>query len=194
MESAGIDAFVIQEGKLFKVQAGAYSIRANAEVQLKKITNLVGAGFIVESGTAKPIAAVPKPNPKPALKSIDAIANEIIAGKGNWGNGQTRKDRLANAGYNAAAVQSKIDEILKPKAKKEYVQLAAHESSWRVYPLNKQPVVNNESGFLNPKLFGGIEYEVLGYLDNGNTAIIQTRDFGKVKIFIKDPSAKIVTR
>lgn len=194
MESAGIDAFVIQEGKLFKVQAGAYSIRANAEVQLKKITNLVGAGFIVESGTAKPIAAVPKPNPKPALKSIDAIANEIIAGKGNWGNGQTRKDRLTEAGYDAATVQSKIDEILKPKAKKEYVQLAAHESSWRVYPLNKQPVVNNESGFLNPKLFGGIEYEVLGYLDNGNTAIIQTRDFGKVKIFIKDPSAKIVTR
>lgn len=186
MENAGIDAFVIQEGNLFKVQAGAYSVKENAEAQLKKITKLVGDGFIVQSGTSRPIEA--------ALKSIEAIAREIINGKGNWGNGQTRKNRLTNAGYDAAAIQAKIDEILKPKTKKTYVQLAANEPSWRVYPLNVKPIVNNEVGFLNPKQFGGLEYEVLGYLDNGSTAIIQTRDFGKVKIFIKDPSAKIVIR
>lgn len=190
-----LDTYIVESGKYIRVQVGAFSVKSNAENRLKELKKHYKDAFITQNGTnAIPEAEPYNEPPRPVTKSIDAIANEIIAGKGNWGNGQTRKDRLANAGYNAAAVQSKIDEILKPKAKKEYVQLAAHESSWRVYPLNKQPVVNNESGFLNPKLFGGIEYEVLGYLDNGNTAIIQTRDFGKVKIFIKDPSAKIVTR
>lgn len=46
-------------------------------------------------------------------KSIDEIAQEVIQGK--WGNGQERKDRLTNAGYNASEVQNKVNEILEPK-------------------------------------------------------------------------------
>ena len=82
----------------------------------------------------------------------------------------------------------------KPVAKKTYVQLAAHEPTWRAYKLGATPVVGNEVGFLAPRQYGGLEYEVLGYEDNGTCAIIQTQAFGKVKIFIKDPSAKIVTK
>ena len=44
------------------------------------------------------------------LKSIDEIAKEVI--KGVWGNGENRKKRLSEAGYNPAAVQKKVNELL----------------------------------------------------------------------------------
>ena len=43
-------------------------------------------------------------------KTIDELANEVIAGK--WGNGQERKDKLTAAGYDYNAVQSKVNELL----------------------------------------------------------------------------------
>lgn len=43
-------------------------------------------------------------------KSIDTIANEVIAGQ--WGNGNDRKTRLENAGYNYQEVQNKVNEKL----------------------------------------------------------------------------------
>lgn len=50
-------------------------------------------------------------DPKPAKKSNEEIADEVIAGK--WGNGQERKDRLAAAGYDWGAVQTIVDKKLK---------------------------------------------------------------------------------
>ena len=44
-------------------------------------------------------------------KSIDVIAREVI--RGDWGNGQDRKNRLTAAGYNYSAVQKRVNEILK---------------------------------------------------------------------------------
>lgn len=46
----------------------------------------------------------------PEKKSIDEIAKEVI--RGDWGNGQERKDKLTAAGYAAAAVQKKVNEML----------------------------------------------------------------------------------
>lgn len=43
-------------------------------------------------------------------KSIDTIADEVIAGQ--WGNGNDRKTRLENAGYNYQEVQNKVNEKL----------------------------------------------------------------------------------
>ena len=45
-----------------------------------------------------------------AQKSIDTIADEVIAGK--WGNGNDRKTNLENAGYNYQEVQNKVNEKL----------------------------------------------------------------------------------
>ena len=50
---------------------------------------------------------------KPTLKSIDEIAREVI--NGTWGNGQDRFNRLTTAGYDANAVQSKVNELLGAK-------------------------------------------------------------------------------
>lgn len=47
-------------------------------------------------------------------KSIDEVAQEVI--KGNWGNGNARREALAAAGYDYAAVQARVNEILTGKA------------------------------------------------------------------------------
>lgn len=52
-------------------------------------------------------------------KSITAIANEVIEGK--WYTGAARKSALTKAGYDADAVQAKVNEILK---KKKYDKVA----------------------------------------------------------------------
>ncbi|MEG1562552.1 MAG: N-acetylmuramoyl-L-alanine amidase [Bacteroides sp.] len=44
-------------------------------------------------------------------KSAEAIAKEVISGK--WGNGDARKKRLQAAGYDYAAVQKKVDELMR---------------------------------------------------------------------------------
>ena len=47
-------------------------------------------------------------------KSIDTIADEVIAGK--WGNGTDRKTRLENAGYNYNEVQTAVNNKLSGKS------------------------------------------------------------------------------
>lgn len=49
-------------------------------------------------------------------KSVDAIAKEVI--KGNWGNGDTRKTKLTNAGYDYSTVQARVNEMLGVGSKK----------------------------------------------------------------------------
>ena len=48
--------------------------------------------------------------PTEPTKSVEELANEVIAGK--WGNGQERKDKLTAAGYDYSAVQNKVNELL----------------------------------------------------------------------------------
>lgn len=50
---------------------------------------------------------------KPAKKSVDEVAREVIAGK--WGNGVTRVRLLTKAGYNYYTIQKKVNELLKQK-------------------------------------------------------------------------------
>jgi hypothetical protein len=64
---------------------------------------------------AAPQPVAPQPAiPTPASNGIEAIAREVIAGK--WGNGPTRKQRLAAAGYNSSVVQAMVNAILSGKA------------------------------------------------------------------------------
>lgn len=55
--------------------------------------------------------SAPSPAPQPSGgKTISQIADEVIAGK--WGNGDFRKTRLKNAGYDPAAVQAEVNRKL----------------------------------------------------------------------------------
>lgn len=51
------------------------------------------------------------PTTQSTAKSIDTLAREVI--RGDWGNGNDRKNRLTKAGYNYNAVQKRVNELLK---------------------------------------------------------------------------------
>jgi GH25 family lysozyme M1 (1,4-beta-N-acetylmuramidase) len=51
-------------------------------------------------------------------KSVDELAHEVIDGK--WGNGNDRKNRLTEAGYDYNAVQNRVNEILGTSTQKTY--------------------------------------------------------------------------
>lgn len=61
-------------------------------------------GFSASGGTSTPVA------PKPIAKSNDEIANEVI--NGLWGNGDDRRNRLTNAGYNYDIIQGIVNQKL----------------------------------------------------------------------------------
>ena len=63
-----------------------------------------------------------------ATKTVDEIAQEVIAGK--WGNGAERKEKLTAAGYDYNAVQSAVNAMLsgkKPAANTKSVDELARE-------------------------------------------------------------------
>ncbi|MBO5610549.1 MAG: N-acetylmuramoyl-L-alanine amidase [Eubacterium sp.] len=104
VKAAGFDTYMVQVGSLYKIQVGAYAKSSNAEAMAAK---LKAAGFdtyiTTQSGTAVKEGT--------AKKSIDEVAREVIAGK--WGNGKERFNALEKAGYDASAVQDRVNELLK---------------------------------------------------------------------------------
>lgn len=58
----------------------------------------------------KPAATPAKPAPAPARKDLDTVAREVIAGQ--WGNNPQRATKLRAAGYDADAVQRRVNQML----------------------------------------------------------------------------------
>lgn len=78
-------------------------------------TNYMYRDLIAEIGNTKEIEH---------KKSVDEIAREVIGGQ--WGNGEDRKRRLEENGYNYQEVQNKVNEILnykKPEPKEETIYI-----------------------------------------------------------------------
>lgn len=63
--------------------------------------------YAVQARVNEILAPAPAPTPS---KSVDDLAREVI--RGDWGNGQERKDRLTAAGYDYSTVQARVNEIL----------------------------------------------------------------------------------
>lgn len=64
-----------------------------------------------------------KLTPKVKKKSLEEIAKEVILGK--WGNGDERKTRLTQAGYNYTAVQAIVNSLVsKPTLQKSNLEIA----------------------------------------------------------------------
>ena len=104
IKKAGFDTYMVQVDGLYKVQVGAYSKKSNADAMKAK---LKASGFdtyiTTKSGTAVSAGT--------QKKSVTELAKEVIAEK--WGNGSDRKNRLTQAGYDYAAVQAKVNELMK---------------------------------------------------------------------------------
>ncbi len=75
VKAAGFDTYMVQVGGLYKIQVGAYSKKSNAENMLAKIKAAGFDAFI----TTKAGSAVSES--KPAKKSVDEIAKEVVEGK-----------------------------------------------------------------------------------------------------------------
>lgn len=103
IKAAGFDTYMVQAGGYYKIQVGAYSVKANAENMLAKVK---AAGFDAFITTEQGQAV----SSTPAKKSVDEIAREVI--RGDWGNGQDRKNRLTAAGYDYDAVQARVNQLL----------------------------------------------------------------------------------
>lgn len=153
------------------------------------------SGSNTSTSTSKPSGGGSSSSGK---KTISQVAKEVI--NGEWGNGDARKKKLEAAGYDYAAVQAEVNKQLgvststgsgNTSSKKKTVTLPASASSWRVYPTNKAPVVGNECGYLYPSKFGGLTYEILA-TPQTNVVTIQTRDYGKVNIYVEKSTGAII--
>lgn len=63
--------------------------------------------------------------PQPQLKPIDEVAKEVI--RGEWGNGEDRKARLTQAGYDYNVIQARANEMLRPQAQLKSIDEIARE-------------------------------------------------------------------
>ena len=72
-----------------------------------------GAGWIwLENPSYCTVQGTVTETPKiSSTKSVDEIAKEVI--RGDWGNGEERKQKLTAAGYDYSVIQKKVNEILK---------------------------------------------------------------------------------
>lgn len=118
-------------GSLYRVQTGAFKVKANADAMLAKVkakgfdTYMVKVGdlYKIQIGAFKVKANAEAMMKKlqaagfsafitteeGAGKSVDELAREVLQGK--WGNGAERKKRLEAAGYDYAAVQKKVNRL-----------------------------------------------------------------------------------
>lgn len=85
-----------------------YDDKATATDLMNKLTaygfkSYVVTGYVEEEKK-------PDPTPEPPKKTVDEVAREVI--KGLWGKGADRKKRLTAAGYDYAAVQKRVNELL----------------------------------------------------------------------------------
>lgn len=78
-----------------------------------RVNRLRAAGYnadAVQAEVNRILGGGGSPAPPPPSKTVAQLAREVIAGE--WGNGPTRSQRLAAAGFNPTAVQAEVNRIL----------------------------------------------------------------------------------
>ena len=95
-----------------------------------------------------------------ASKTVDELAREVI--RGDWGNGAERKNRLTAAGYDYAAVQAKVNEILSGKS-------ASATPTYETYTVAKGDTL---WGIAAKKLGSGARYKEIKTLNGLSSDII----------------------
>lgn len=126
----------------------------------------VGWGFI--RGYARPkYASGGSSAPVQPSKNLDEIARDVI--KGVYGNGEAREKALAAMGYDPAAVQKKVNEILKGNGKpKKTVEQAAKDVIAGKYGNDPERRKKLAAEGLNPD---AVQKEVNRILIGNNTSV-----------------------
>ena len=105
VQEAGFDAIEKKDDDLYKVQVGAYAKEDNAEKQADRLEK---AGF--EAAVIEDDASVSDKPEASTKKSNKEIAKEIIQGK--WGDGEDRKKKLEEVGYDYDAIQKIVNQLM----------------------------------------------------------------------------------
>lgn len=100
----------------------------------------------------------PAPQPAPVKKTTDEIAKEVI--NGQWGNGDERKRRIAEAGYDYATIQARVNEMLgvkKQEPAKRYHTIAKGDTLYGIAKKyygngNRYPEIAKANGIKNPNV------------------------------------------
>lgn len=101
LQTKGYEGIVVLASDFYKVQLGAFRVESNAKNLLDSVKKLGYDAFITtKSGTM--VASY--------TKSLNDVAMEVI--RGDWGSGPERTRQLTAAGYDAAAVQRRVNELL----------------------------------------------------------------------------------
>lgn len=75
-----------------------------------RFNNLENAGYDAQAVQDRVNSILSGGYKQDSNANIDAVAQEVL--QGLWGNGQERFDNLTNAGYDAQAVQNRVNELL----------------------------------------------------------------------------------
>ena len=93
-------------------------LKATGEVEVftlplytQKPDKLVRGDILIKEGSHVVVVIQAENAPKTAVKSVNEIAREVIAGK--WGNGADRQKRLIDAGYDYDAVRKAVNNLMK---------------------------------------------------------------------------------
>ncbi len=105
LKAAGYDNFLQVKSKVNNLIKAAEDAKKAAEEKAKE-----AAAKIEAEKQAKRAAR------------IEELAKEVIQGK--WGNGQERKDRLTEAGYDYHEVQTKVNELMNGGGNKDLEAIA----------------------------------------------------------------------
>ena len=93
-------------------------LKATGEVEVftmplytQKPDKLVRGDILIKEGSHVVVVVQTENAPKTAVKSVNEVAQEVIAGK--WGNGADRQKRLTDAGYDYGAVRKTVNILMK---------------------------------------------------------------------------------
>lgn len=121
LENAGYDAHAVQDRVNSLLNGG----NANSDLDTvanevlqglwgngqERFDNLTNAGYNAQVVQNRVNAILNDETPSNSASSdLDSVAQEVL--QGLWGNGQERFDNLTNAGYDAQAVQNRVNELL----------------------------------------------------------------------------------
>lgn len=118
-EEPTVQENVIKEKQTQKPSGNGKSVDEIAQEVLQGIwgngqeryDNLTNAGYNAQEVQYKVNSILNGEAPSNSTSTdLDSVAQEVL--QGLWGNGQERYDRLANAGYDAQAVQDRVNSIL----------------------------------------------------------------------------------
>lgn len=134
----------------------------NTESKRVVMGEAIAKGILKTLGIAD---SAPVATTTPTTKSVEEVAKEVIAGK--YGNGEARKIALKNAGYDYAAVQARVNEIVS----------GSKTSSFTAYK------VKVTTSALNIRSGAGTNNKVVGVIrDRGVYTIVDEKSgWGKLK-------------